>query len=131
MGRVALPDSLQGGRGVIRVIEGVGILLGIVVVVGLIFAGAFFAGSYEDIGKYLKRRKKQREARKIERRSSKPIPAAHVCKEFTQWTIVKEIPVYTYPDPDAGRDLPDRIDGVVKRECVVCHLPQTKTVRGL
>jgi len=51
--------------------------------------------------------------------------------EWGQWEVIKEVEVHLYPDPDEGRDLPDRIDGVVRRTCRICGLPQTKTVRGL
>ena len=51
--------------------------------------------------------------------------------EWTQWEVIKQVEIHTYPDPDEGRDLPDRIDGVLRRTCRVCGLPQTKTVRGL
>ncbi|MDH2442879.1 hypothetical protein QDR37_02860 [Amnibacterium sp. CER49] len=51
--------------------------------------------------------------------------------EWGRWTVLKQIEVHVYPDPDEGRDLPDRIDGVVTRTCRICGLPQTKTVRGL
>ena len=51
--------------------------------------------------------------------------------EWGQWEVIKQVEVHLYPDPDEGRDLPDRIDGVVRRTCRICGLPQTKTVRGL
>jgi hypothetical protein len=51
--------------------------------------------------------------------------------EWTQWEVIKQVEVHLNPDPDEGRDLPDRIDGVVRRTCRICGLPQTKTVRGL
>lgn len=49
---------------------------------------------------------------------------------WSKWTVVKEISIHVYPDPDEGRDLPDRIDAVLRRECVICGMPDTKTVRG-
>ena len=51
--------------------------------------------------------------------------------EWTQWEVIKQVEIHTYPDPDEGRDLPDRIDGVLRRTCRICGLPQTRTVRGL
>lgn len=51
--------------------------------------------------------------------------------EWTQWEVIKQVEVHLYPDPDEGRDLPDRIDGMVRRTCRICGLPQTKTIRGL
>ena len=51
--------------------------------------------------------------------------------EWGPWEVIKQVEVHTYPDPDEGRDLPDRIDGMVRRTCRVCGLPQTRTVRGL
>lgn len=51
--------------------------------------------------------------------------------EWGPWEVIKQVEVHLYPDPDEGRDLPDRIDGVVRRTCRVCGLPQTKTIRGL
>jgi hypothetical protein len=51
--------------------------------------------------------------------------------EWGQWEVIKQVEIHTYPDPDEGRDLPDRIDGVVRRTCRICGLPQTKTIRGL
>lgn len=49
---------------------------------------------------------------------------------WTKWKVLKEIPIFNYPDPDNGRDLPDRFDSMLYRECKKCGLPQTKTVRG-
>jgi hypothetical protein len=51
--------------------------------------------------------------------------------EWSPWEVIKQVEVHLYPDPDEGRDLPDRIDGVVRRTCRICGLPQTKTIRGL
>ena len=51
--------------------------------------------------------------------------------EWGPWEVIKQVEVHTYPDPDEGRDLPDRIDGMVRRTCRICGLPQTKTIRGL
>jgi hypothetical protein len=51
--------------------------------------------------------------------------------EWGPWEVIKQVEVHLYPDPDEGRDLPDRIDGVVRRTCRICSLPQTKTIRGL
>ena len=51
--------------------------------------------------------------------------------EWGPWEVIKQVEVHTYPDPDEGRDLPDRIDGMVRRTCRICGIPQTKTVRGL
>jgi hypothetical protein len=51
--------------------------------------------------------------------------------EWGTWEVIKQVEVHLYPDPDEGRDLPDRIDGVVRRTCRICGLPQTKTIRGL
>jgi hypothetical protein len=47
------------------------------------------------------------------------------------WTVVQEVPIYLYDDPDAGKKIPDRMDAQLKRECVVCEFPQHQTVRGL
>jgi hypothetical protein len=51
--------------------------------------------------------------------------------DWGPWEVVKQVEVHLYPDPDEGRDLPDRIDGMVRRTCRLCGLPQTKTIRGL
>jgi hypothetical protein len=51
--------------------------------------------------------------------------------EWGPWEVIKQVEVHLYPDPDEGRDLPDRIDGMVRRTCRICGLPQTKTIRGL
>lgn len=50
---------------------------------------------------------------------------------WTKWQILDERRIHLYGEVDEGRDLPDRIDVVLRRECVRCGLPQTKTVRGL
>jgi hypothetical protein len=51
--------------------------------------------------------------------------------DWGTWEVIKQVEVHLYPDPDEGRDLPDRIDGMVRRTCRICGLPQTKTIRGL
>lgn len=63
------------------------------------------------------------------RRKRKGISDKHTHK-WTQWETVKAIEVHVYPEPDAGRDLPDRYDMLLKRSCVLCGLPQTRTVRS-
>ena len=50
---------------------------------------------------------------------------------WTRWQVVDERRIHLYGEVDEGRDLPDRIDAVVRRECARCGLPQTRTVRGL
>lgn len=50
---------------------------------------------------------------------------------WTKWRIVDERKIHLYGEVDEGRDLPDRIDVVLRRECARCGLPQTQTVRGL
>ena len=50
---------------------------------------------------------------------------------WTRWQILEERRIHLYGEVDEGRDLPDRIDVVLRRECARCGLPQTKTVRGL
>jgi hypothetical protein len=50
---------------------------------------------------------------------------------WTRWQILDERRIHLYGEVDEGRDLPDRIDVVLRRECARCGLPQTKTVRGL
>ena len=50
---------------------------------------------------------------------------------WTRWQILEERRIHLYGEVDEGRDLPDRIDVVLRRECARCGLPQTQTVRGL
>lgn len=50
---------------------------------------------------------------------------------WTRWQILDERRIHLYGEVDEGRELPDRIDVVLRRECARCGLPQTKTVRGL
>lgn len=50
---------------------------------------------------------------------------------WTRWQIIDERRIHLYGEVDEGRELPDRIDVVLRRECARCGLPQTKTVRGL
>ena len=50
---------------------------------------------------------------------------------WTTWQILDERRIHLYCEVDQGRDLPDRIDVMLRRACVRCGLPQTKTVRGL
>ncbi|HEV7623658.1 MAG TPA: hypothetical protein VGO26_05945 [Amnibacterium sp.] len=50
---------------------------------------------------------------------------------WTKWQILDERRIHLYGEVDEGRDLPDRIDVVLRRECLRCGLPQTRTVRGL
>lgn len=50
---------------------------------------------------------------------------------WTRWQVVDERRIHLYGEVDEGRDLPDRIDVVLRRECARCGLPQTQTVRGL
>lgn len=50
---------------------------------------------------------------------------------WTKWQILDERRIHLYGEVDEGRELPDRIDVVLRRECARCGLPQTKTVRGL
>jgi hypothetical protein len=50
---------------------------------------------------------------------------------WTRWQILDERRIHLYGEVDEGRDLPDRIDVVLRRECARCGLPQTQTVRGL
>jgi hypothetical protein len=50
---------------------------------------------------------------------------------WTRWRILDERRIHLYGEVDEGRELPDRIDVVLRRECARCGLPQTQTVRGL
>jgi hypothetical protein len=50
---------------------------------------------------------------------------------WTRWQVLEERRIHLYGEVDEGRDLPDRIDVVLRRECARCGLPQTQTVRGL
>lgn len=50
---------------------------------------------------------------------------------WTRWQILDERRIHLYGEVDEGRELPDRIDVVLRRECARCGLPQTQTVRGL
>ncbi len=50
---------------------------------------------------------------------------------WTRWQLLDERRIHLYGELDEGRELPDRIDVVLRRECARCGLPQTKTVRGL
>lgn len=50
---------------------------------------------------------------------------------WTRWQILDERRIHLYGEVDEGRELPDRIDVVMRRECARCGLPQTRTVRGL
>lgn len=50
---------------------------------------------------------------------------------WRRWQILEERRIHLYGEVDEGRDLPDRIDVVLRRECARCGFPQTKTVRGL
>ena len=50
---------------------------------------------------------------------------------WTRWEVIEEKRIHLYGEVDEGRDLPDRIDVVLRRECARCGLPQTQTVRGL
>ena len=45
--------------------------------------------------------------------------------------MLEEKRIHLYGEVDEGRELPDRIDVVLRRECARCGLPQTQTVRGL
>ena len=49
---------------------------------------------------------------------------------WTRWKIIDERKIHLYGEVDEGRDLPDRIDVVMRRECARCGLPQTQTGRG-
>jgi hypothetical protein len=60
--------------------------------------------------------------------SDAPAPARH---RWTKWQILDQRRIHLYGEVDEGRDLPDRIDVVLRRECTRCGLPQTKTIRGL
>ena len=50
---------------------------------------------------------------------------------WTRWEILDERRIHLYGEVDEGRELPDRIDVVMRRECARCGYPQTQTVRGL
>ena len=50
---------------------------------------------------------------------------------WTRWQVLDERRIHLYGEVDEGRELPDRIDVVLRRECARCGLPQTQTVRGL
>ncbi len=50
---------------------------------------------------------------------------------WTRWQVLEERRIHLYGEVDEGRDLPDRIDVVLRRECARCGLPQTQTVRGI
>ncbi|MFD1720708.1 hypothetical protein [Amnibacterium endophyticum] len=50
---------------------------------------------------------------------------------WTRWQVIDERRIHLYGEVDEGRDLPDRVDVVLRRECARCGLPQTQTVRGL
>ncbi|GAA2753590.1 hypothetical protein [Amnibacterium kyonggiense] len=50
---------------------------------------------------------------------------------WTRWEILEERRIHLYGEVDEGRELPDRIDVVLRRECARCGLPQTQTVRGI
>lgn len=50
---------------------------------------------------------------------------------WTRWQVLEEKRIHLYGEVDEGRELPDRIDVVLRRECARCGLPQTQTVRGL
>jgi hypothetical protein len=50
---------------------------------------------------------------------------------WTRWQVLEERRIHLYGEVDEGRELPDRIDVVLRRECARCGLPQTQTVRGL
>ena len=67
----------------------------------------------------------------LARRSAPPRITDQHEHEWGPWEVIKQVEVHLYPDPDEGRDLPDRIDGIVRRTCRICGLPQTKTIRGL
>jgi len=62
--------------------------------------------------------------------STRPVSDRHRHR-WTRWQILEERRIHLYGEVDEGRDLPDRIDVVLRRECARCGLPQTKTVRGL
>jgi hypothetical protein len=67
----------------------------------------------------------------VTRRAASPRNTDDHEHEWGPWEVIKQVEVHLYPDPDEGRDLPDRIDGMVRRTCRICGLPQTKTIRGL
>ena len=67
----------------------------------------------------------------VTRRPARPPITDDHEHEWGPWEVIKQVEVHLYPDPDEGRDLPDRIDGMVRRTCRVCGLPQTRTIRGL
>jgi hypothetical protein len=50
---------------------------------------------------------------------------------WTRWQVLEEKRIHLYGEVDEGRELPDRIDVVLRRECARCGLPQTQTVRGI
>jgi hypothetical protein len=50
---------------------------------------------------------------------------------WTRWQILEERRIHLYGEVDEGRELPDRIDVILRRECARCGLPQTRTVRGI
>jgi hypothetical protein len=61
---------------------------------------------------------------------SRPVSDRHKHR-WTRWQVLDERRIHLYGEVDEGRDLPDRIDVVLRRECARCGLPQTQTVRGL
>lgn len=50
---------------------------------------------------------------------------------WTRWRVVQQTDVHLYADVDNGRELPDRVDALLRRECRRCGLPQFQTQRGL
>ena len=52
-------------------------------------------------------------------------------KRWTKWKIEQLKPIHLYSALDEGKDLPDRVDVYMTRQCVSCGTPQAKTVRGI
>lgn len=52
-------------------------------------------------------------------------------RRWTKWEVLQIEQINVYPDPDNGKDIPDRVDAQMRRDCIACGLTQYKTVRGI
>jgi hypothetical protein len=52
-------------------------------------------------------------------------------RRWTKWKVEQTKLIHIYPDPDSGKELPDRVDAYMSRECIRCGKPEARTVRGI
>jgi hypothetical protein len=96
----------------LEVIAGLGIIVLVGVAVGVIVTGRGGAGS------------------EVAPTRSATVSDRHRHR-WTRWQVLEERRIHLYGEVDEGRELPDRIDVILRRECARCGLPQTRTVRGI